>query len=1045
MKKNIILFISGIIFAVVLGLVSKIMLPKVHPFYVKVRTKLADRQFNHTPKANRECLLFDFENSAEVGKWKLINASIELVKEHATRSGLAAKVNFEVGKQVSAIKLTGYFEQPGVTSDWSGYQSLAFDIFNPQDKQERIVLQVKDKKGEEFKEGLILEPNAVTTVEIEMARLRHALNIYNIGDFTLFLWEPKEKKIFFIDNVRLLPYGEKDNKTILLPEFIEAPETAYVTGDYFDFSKNKQKWLKTDKNGQSFVEFPIFLVNETNLDHSDLPFSAGIPFPRGEIKDASHIEILDGNTPIDFQSKPLCRWQDGSLKWLLICLKSSLAGNMQKEFRLRYSGQFNSTEKNSVLKVDDISGQITINTGPLRFIVKKQGFNLFDKVWIDANKDGIFQDEELICQNGNLSIKFKGKVYLSSQDKESKVTIEDGGPLKTTLRAEGWFINDKGEKFCKYIVRIQAFAKESYLRVYHTFIYTGYPENKYHYLYNGKRLPKNETIKAITINLPFNLVGDKLFTFEADSQVIQGTLNENTEIIQNNFNAFTVEKSTGKVHSGAKLGGWLDLSDKQRGLAVGLKNYWEQFPKEIFLDKNNNSIIISLWPEKAGELDLKTTAEAVGPDDVARGSAFGLAKTHELEFYFHPGSYQESKVRNIICGLKESLPIKVDPQWISDTVALGKLANYDGRLAPAEETLEKLFTWGERQKQNFNWYGMLDFGDTLSWYRKEAYDKSYDDWGWHPEGRWGWFNCEAVGTHTGSLLQYLRTGQIKYFKFSEELTLHVMDVDTCHYNTIANDRRLKGVIFDDYSQVGSMHRHSANHWSGRNEETTHTNLTGILLYYYITGYERAFDVAKEIGEFFLKEHITYFRHPDVAPQRGIANVLWGDVLMYEVTRDERYKRAADKWADIFYRGQHNNGSWSQDYNPVENRWDGDPHLGYTVGYTMPALIEYHKLTRNKAIGETIIKATQYLIKNDEYGHQFDAIAYSFWLTKDNKFKEEGQKRLDHLIAHQNHGDDSIMEGMIYGKAYYCRVVDFLSRTPFIYEVLTYPLKETGNE
>jgi hypothetical protein len=116
----------------------------------------------------------------------------------------------------------------------------------------------------------------------------------------------------------------------------------------------------------------------------------------------------------------------------------------------------------------------------------------------------------------------------------------------------------------------------------------------------------------------------------------------------------------------------------------------------------------------------------------------------------------------------------------------------------------------------------------------------------------GWFNCEAVGTHTGALIQFLRTQDYKYLRFGANLARHIMDIDTCHYNTVLHDERLKRVISDDYSQVGSMHRHNADHWGDRNEETSHTNVNGLMLYYYITGDARARDVIEEVGDFFLK-------------------------------------------------------------------------------------------------------------------------------------------------------------------------------------------------
>ena len=232
-----------------------------------------------------------------------------------------------------------------------------------------------------------------------------------------------------------------------------------------------------------------------------------------------------------------------------------------------------------------------------------------------------------------------------------------------------------------------------------------------------------------------------------------------------------------------------------------------------------------------------------------------------------------------------------------------------------------------------------------------------------------------------------------------------------------------------------MHRHNGDHWGGRNEETAHTNLTGIMLYYYITGDNRARDVLDEIGSFFLKEPVTYFGHPDIAPQRSIANILWGDVLMYELTGDSRYKEQADNLAGLFYVSQISNGAWLENYNPETDRWQGKPKDIYMTNYTLPALIEYHKLTGNKAIAGCIVKATEYLSSNVKYTPFFDALAYSYWLTQDNKFLDEGVRRLDTEISRQRKSEDPIWDGMLYSKPYYLRPVTYLYSVPWILEAL----------
>ncbi|MDP3921336.1 MAG: hypothetical protein Q8R76_11085 [Candidatus Omnitrophota bacterium] len=284
---------------------------------------------------------------------------------------------------------------------------------------------------------------------------------------------------------------------------------------------------------------------------------------------------------------------------------------------------------------------------------------------------------------------------------------------------------------------------------------------------------------------------------------------------------------------------------------------------------------------------------------------------------FHsPGSPKELTTE-LAEAFKERLLIRPNPYWVDATGALGRLLPVDPRYERQESLLEQLFGWAIRPPIQNRWYGMLDYGDTLSWHRNQDDDQWYPEYDWHPVGRWGWYNCEGSGTHTGALLQFARSGNWQYFEFGENLARHIMDVDTIHYDTIANDPRLKNLLDKSYSQVGSMHRHNADHWGGRSDEASHTNVWGLILYHYITGDERARDVALEVGEFFLSEPFTYAKHPDVAPARALANTLWGDVLLYELTGEEKFKNGADKIIEVFLKGQQADGSFLENYNPMD--------------------------------------------------------------------------------------------------------------------------------
>lgn len=1028
----IVVFLSGIFFATF----GYFTLKKAKYFVQKVVTKIESRRLANLPRATKPLVICDFESQDELSKWETAKAKLDLSNEQLIAGKYAAKITFESSSGASLVKLEKYLKNNKSLRNWSAYEALSLDIFNPNPQKERIILQIKDKSENRAKINLYVNPHVNNHIEISIDELYGSINPAEVIQFSLLLWDNQAEKVFYLDNISLIPAAAGNRKNIFAAEFQPKPEEKiYATGDYFNFDASK--WKKTDaQNNSVFIEIPVF-INRLLPDNTvNLPFSGGIPFAKGELNSIDNLELVNSyGQVVPAQFKILSKWPDKSLKWVLVDLLSSANSAKEQQYYLRYSAQLKNQQANTKLTVKENGDEIIVDTGVLQLSLSKHNFYLFDSVSIDANGDAKYDESEVVSSKNDLVLVRNNKNYRSSLDKDYTLTVEEAGPLKVCLRAKGWFVSETGDKFCQFIIRIYAFAGSSYVKVQHTFVYTGYPENKEHYLYKGKRLPKNETISAVYIKTPFQISNDSQFTFAADNKIMQGQTSQSVDFFQGKFNSYQITKSNKLINSGNKLGGWLDLVSTDRGIFVGVKNFWQQFPKEFIIDKENQCLITYLWPQKAGELDLKTTDASAGPDSASRGSAFGLAKTHEIAFYFHKSDFNSAAMKNIASTLCSDRLVMASPEWISATRALGRIWPYDRRLGQPEEFLSRLFDWGNRQIENFGWYGMIDFGDTLSWYRNEDDDNTYDNWGWHPVGRWGWFNCEGVGTHTGALIQFLRSGDFKYFNFGANLARHIMDIDTCHYNTVANDKRLKGVITDDYSQPGSMHRHNGNHWGDRNEETSHTNVLGLVLYYYITGDARALDVINETGEFFLSERITYFGHPDIAAQRSIANVLWGDVILYEVTERKQYKIAADKWANLLCLGQKRNGAWVDNYNPVHNRWGGKDNYLFMRNYTLPALIRYHQVTGNKAIAESIIKATDLMIKSEEYVPCFEAIAYCYWITGGQKYLDQIKDRTDFIVTRQKKSEDSVWDGMIYQKAYYLRSVEFLYHVPFAFEVL----------
>lgn len=1039
MNKNKIFIGFVLCVGIIIGLIGAALFHYQKELIAKVLSKIEYYRVAHIPAKTEVLVISDFENPADIGYWKSNNADVQPAAQHVISGKNSLQVIFHPSEEASGITLKRPFLKNKALRNWEGYEGLGLDIYNPQDQALTAKIKIKDARDRGHTEDIYLRPKANNQIFVGIPRLRGEIAPGQIEQMNIFLWNSKNENTLYIDNIRLIPQKNFNSGALVILDASYLPkpgERIYKAGN-MDFGSRKSKWLV-----EGAIHIPLYVNNPSSGTRTGFPVSGGIPFPKGELKSAEGIRVLDHNhMNIPSQFRVLGRWADQSIKWLQIDTKLDLTANQRQLADLQYPAMRQVADDVPGVSgmVNDLQDRIVVNTGPLKFFIDKKSFHTPEGVWLDQNNDGQFDNDELISGASELVLVHKKEEYRGSLDKNYTLTIEENGPLKVTIKAEGWFTSKKNKKFCKFIVRFQAFAGESFIRVYHTFIYTGYPQNQYHYLYKGKRLPANDTIEAIYLETPINLKGPWQYALAgtdsapltrpsafAASLARGGPVLDDLRISQNSSESFVIQENGVETLKGQRLQGWLDLGTAQGGMTVLIKNFWQQFPKGWQTSAKERKLRTYLWPPWQGDLDLQTTAAAYGDDAVARGSAFGLGKTHEMALYFHAGPFDSSRQTGTIELLSQALLLSASPSWVEDTAAIGEVKAYDPRLKIAEETAERMFDWAQRQIKDFKWYGMLDFGDTRS---------IYADGGWRRDGRHGWMNNEAMGPHSGAFAQYLRTGQYKYFEFAENSARHIMDVDTVHYNTIANDPRLSRVIFDDYSQVGSQHRHNADHWGGRNEETSHTNLHGILLYYYMTGYERAFDVAKEIGEFFLKERMTYFRHPDICPQRNIANVLWGAVEMFEATGDIRYKKLADKWANVLYEGQRHDGTWLENYNPITRQWEGKEEDGYTLDYTFPALIAYHRLTGNKAIAGAIVETTKFYMDHKPYNPFFEALLYSYYLTGEREFLSTASERLEYYASSQRRNDNPLENGMIYQKAYYARPMEFLYQFPYVFEAL----------
>ncbi|MBG89989.1 MAG: hypothetical protein CMO80_24250 [Verrucomicrobiales bacterium] len=634
--------------------------------------------------------------------------------------------------------------------------------------------------------------------------------------------------------------------------------------------------------------------------------TGGVPLAKSLARRVNELCVLDDSgKAIPAQFRELSRWRsNGSLKWVLVDLQSDLAAGDSTEFRLAKGANPPPDQR---ISVHETERYVRVDTGALRFMVRRTKFNFLRKAWL--REDG---GERLVVDAGSeggvRAIDWEKREYWSHGDTNCVVEVEESGPLRAVVCAKGVHVDAEGKPFCRWVVRIHAFAGRSDLKVFHTFVFDGDPEK--------------DLIRDVSLHLPldFQATGKKrpgrVTSMMLDNDwfslpVLNDSGRKYVELIQERdglaklyfetFNKLPLGQidvaridPTGEVISrarpfyyqaietGRRAPGIMDYSTPEFGASVAVRHFAEQHPNEIQIHPASDTLRVHLWPEHGDAMNLsrgRQRSAYSGQEGI--GNAVGLGKTQEFTIHFHSGP--EPDLPFLLAQEKRVL-FMLDPDYIARTKVFGELHPHDPESYPEiEKALEALFDWQVRHAKEYGWNGKWDFGATqIKWNHRSKT--------WSQIARHGWTVNEVSNTY-GPWLMYARSGDRKYFDWAEINTRYLIDVGTSHAG----------------STKGAQRRHAEKHWGG-GTDSTHTYLHAPLAYYYFTGDRRAYDVLLESAGHMLATH----RRAEIlvgkgdgkwsdAGKRGYVNPLNAFALLYELTGDEKFKEAGLKrikaWAD----------------------------------------------------------------------------------------------------------------------------------------------------
>jgi hypothetical protein len=412
--------------------------------------------------------------------------------------------------------------------------------------------------------------------------------------------------------------------------------------------------------------------------------TGGVPLLAGQAKEPSELRICvkneSGNfVPVPAQFRVLARWwrQDNSIRWVLTDFATEMQANETKTFYLVGSTGLPAPPATR-LTVRETEEFIEVTTGPARFVVNRKKFAFLDKVFIDSNGDGVFDESENLLDtspdSGMVVEDTYGERYYGSESVRN-VEVLESGPMRVCIRARGRHQAREGRGYSRGMYGYDCFLNfyADSTDVYTDIIIGNHPprsigsptfedaslflklaetepeywiqgehplqgkladvrdirENKYSYTLKGNQIVEGKLAKNESVCIYQDSNGAE--TWEScqgydDNSDKQGwTFPEG---LTSSFRGYRVIRRTSEgeqiLTNGDHARGLVRVHTQRGGVVVHTKHFWQQFPKavEVFGD---GRLRIGFFPR---EYKVPHFLEDTS------------AKGHELIFHFYAPNYK---------------------------------------------------------------------------------------------------------------------------------------------------------------------------------------------------------------------------------------------------------------------------------------------------------------------------------------------------------------------------------------------------------------------
>jgi hypothetical protein len=765
--------------------------------------------------------------------------------------------------------------------------------------------------------------------------------------------------------------------------------------------------------GDAF-QVELTVSENTGVSRQSHPVTMGVPLARGVVYSDQDVQIAG----VPGQFATLSRWPDGSVKWLLCDFPADVSAYGTATYYLS-DGTGDAT--NTSLEVTEDSDSIVVVTGPVKFIVSKTSFNLFQHLWLDEDESGTFEaDEEMIAphaDDGAIVTDDAGDQYLAALDGDVTVQVEEIGPLRVSILAEGWHRDAAGQRGLDFTVRIHAYSDQSFLRVFYTF----YNRQSTSIGCHWDPPPPPESyfdVQDISLRSHVAVQGDVQYAFGGDEGIVHsGSLQPSQLAYIYAYGTVT----PGDLHyliggsvsgSGHRARGWADISDARWGLTTGIRQFWQHFPKGIEVNADGE-VWVRLIPEYYD-------STPINPDDAYTAADLvycGAAKTHEIFYYFHPGDYEAAGSEEVIQTLEHPLYAFCSPQYYCQTEVFGKMPPRDLSLIRPE------YQWIVEDWENkveTMLQTMLDNRESSYWSAKNEYGM----WNYGDSYQSEWSNMQ-YDTPYSLFMQFCRTGDRRYFDLAVDQCRHYRDVDIVYHMGDVEAGSLAEAF------VGSARRlPNVNHALGYDTDfmgDISLKGPGLIYHYFFTGDRQSLYGGKMQADYVRNSATRYQRDYIFCGPRRFGMGIEALLAYYEASGDESYLNNG-----IYHLGDISSTQQASAYTLVKkvhehqnispdhpDEWDIWGYVGcdcddglkfesinyggcsWQAGMTWDAMLHYYQITGDTVARDDILRGVAWMcdpsrtnLWNGSYFYAYDP-DYGDWYEGHGK---EGAGFIDGVLG-----------------------------------------------